>query len=83
MARLVYELSFKGAASEALAGAFDDCEVETDAGITRVRTVADQAALHGLLDRIRALALELLEVRLVAEPAGRDQSWLPDRPDQK
>jgi hypothetical protein len=75
MAELVYELSFKGAASEALAGAFEECVVTTDRGVTTVRSaVPDQAALQGLIARINALGLELLEVRLVAD-SDSSGSW--------
>ena len=38
MAQLVYELSFKGAASETLAAAFADCVVTVHHGTTTVRT---------------------------------------------
>ena len=76
MAELVYELSFKGAASDMLAGAFEGCDVTTQHGVTVVRSeVPDQAALQGLIARINALGLELLEVHLVAEPGGDDDSW--------
>jgi hypothetical protein len=69
MAELVYELSFKGAASDTLAGAFEGCDVSTDRGVTVVRSeLPDQAALQGLIARINALGLELLDVHLVAEP---------------
>ena len=68
MAELVYELSFKGAASTTLAGAFEECEVTSERGLTTVRSaVPDQAALQGLISRINALGLELLDVRLVAD----------------
>ena len=78
MTQLVYELSFKGTASDSLAGAFENCVVTTRNGITVVRSeLADQSALHGLLDRVHALGLELLEVRLIAEP-GVDDSWAID-----
>jgi hypothetical protein len=78
MAQLVYDLSFKGAASDTLAGAFDDCRVISQNGITTVRSeVPDQAALHGLLGRVQALGLELLDLRLVAEP-GADDGWAID-----
>ena len=79
MAQLVYELSFKGAASSSLAGAFDGCLVTSHNGITTIRSVvADQAALHGLLARVHALGLEILDLRLVAEP-GADDGWAIDR----
>jgi hypothetical protein len=78
MAQLVYELSFKGTASDALAGAFEDCTVASRGGTTVVRSaVPDQAALHGLLARVHALGLELLELRLIAEPAA-DDAWAID-----
>jgi hypothetical protein len=78
MAQLVYELSFKGAASDTLAGAFEDCVVTSRNGTTIVRSeVPDQAALHGLLARVQALGLELLELRLIAEP-GVDDAWAID-----
>jgi hypothetical protein len=78
MAQLVYELSFKGTASAALAGAFENCVVTSRSGITIVRSeVPDQAALHGLLDRVQALGLEILELRLIAEP-GEDDTWAID-----
>jgi hypothetical protein len=80
MAELVYELSFKGAASDTLASAFEECEVTTDRGVTIVRSeVPDQAALQGLIGRINALGLELLDVHLIAESAGEDDSWASER----
>jgi len=77
MAQLIYELSFKGLASTMLASAFDDCEVRTHHGITSVRRVIpDQAALQGLINRVHALGLELLDVHLVAEPTDGDAVWV-------
>ncbi len=79
MAELVYELSFKGAASETLASAFEGCEVTTDRGVTTVRSrVPDQAALQGLIARINALGLELLDVHLIADTVGESDSWASD-----
>lgn len=75
MALLVYELSFKGAASDLLANAFDGCRLTTAHGITVVRSeLPDQAALQGLISRVHALGLELLDVHLVALPAD-DDAW--------
>lgn len=79
MAELVYELSFKGAASHTLASAFAGCHVAAEHGVTTVRSgVPDQAGLQGLISRIGALGLELLEVHLVAEPVGEDDTWVRD-----
>jgi len=77
MAELVYELSFKGAASDTLACAFGDCEVTTSRGVTTVRArVPDQGGLQGLIERVGALGLELLHVHLVAEPSSGDEVWV-------
>lgn len=59
-----YEIRIKGRLSESLLAAFEGL----DASVEPVETVlhgpvADQAALYGLLDRIQALGLELVEVR--------------------
>jgi hypothetical protein len=42
------------------------------------RGVPDQAGLQGLIARVGALGLELLEVHLVAEPAGDDNTQVRD-----
>lgn len=71
MAQQVYEVSFRGAASETLAGAFVDCEVSVEHDVTTLRTaVPDQAALQGLIARIHGLGLELLDVHRVPGPEG-------------
>jgi hypothetical protein len=59
-----YEIRIKGRLSDSLIAAFE----ELNATVEPVETVlhgpvADQAALYGLLDRIQALGLELVEVR--------------------
>jgi hypothetical protein len=66
-----YEITFAGRAVPALVDAFDDFEVTVDQTSTTMRgELVDQAALHGAIDRVRALGLELLEVRAVGEPAS-------------
>ena len=73
MAHVVYELSFKGSASESVRAAFSDFEVEVAHGSTTLRgTLADQGALMGAISRIRDLGLELLDVRLVAKSSEGD-----------
>jgi hypothetical protein len=85
MAEVTYELSFKGAASDTLAAAFEDCDVTTERGVTIVRrSLPDQAALQGLIARISALGLELLDVHSVTDPgsSGSERSR-PDDRDEK
>jgi len=64
--RASYEIHIKGRMSEQLISVFEgmDATVQSESVETVLRgPVLDQAALHGLLDRIQALGLELVEVR--------------------
>jgi hypothetical protein len=62
----LYELTFKGEAGTTVRAAFPEFELAADHGATVLRgRVPDQAALHGALERIHALGLELTEVRRV------------------
>jgi hypothetical protein len=67
-----YVIIFRGVAGSWVRGSFDDTEVSVVGDTTVLRRAgADQAALHGLLQRIQDLGLELLDVhREPAEPAG-------------
>ena len=74
----IYEIRIKGRMSEQLLSAFEGMSATVQSMETVLRgPVLDQAALHGLLDRIQALGLELIEVRrlsetMVAEDTGED-----------
>ena len=64
-----YEIRIKGRVSEQLLSVFEGMEASEQSVETVLRgPVADQAALYGLLDRIQALGLELIEVRRLSEP---------------
>jgi hypothetical protein len=64
-----YEITVRGRLSAALAGAFDDLSATPAGAGTVIRgEVPDQAALFGVLERLDALGLELLEVRSVPVP---------------
>jgi hypothetical protein len=63
-----YEIHVKGRVSEQLLAAFEGMDATVQSVETVLRgPVLDQAALHGLLDRIQALGLELIEVRRLPE----------------
>ena len=67
----IYEIRVHGLLDPQWSSWFDGLRVE-DAGRDEtviVGPVADQAALHGLLTRVRDLGLPLLSVRVVDEPA--------------
>lgn len=69
----LYEIHIKGRVGDELAATFEGLEAE----IHPVETVlygeiVDQSALHGVLGRVQALGLELIEVRrLPAKPRSR------------
>ena len=64
-----FEITFVGQAGRLLHAEFDDCEVSVGPGTTTLTAgLLDQSALHGLLQRITGLGLELIEVRVVTPP---------------
>jgi hypothetical protein len=85
--RTSYEIHIKGRVSEQLLGVFEGMDATVQSVETVLRgPVLDQAALHGLLDRIQALGLELVEVRRLPEgvggqgEGGQGAAGHPDRP---
>ena len=67
----IYEITFAGEAGGTLCTAFADCEVTTGSGGTiLLAELPDQAALYRLVERVRDLGLELIELRRVASPAS-------------
>ena len=59
-----YEIRIRGRVTETLLSSFENM----DSSLEPVETVLhgpvrDQAELHGLIDRIQALGLELIEIR--------------------
>lgn len=68
MPETLYEIRIRGRVSQTVLDTFDQMESSAE----RVETilhgpVRDQAELHGLLHRIQALGLELVEVRRLPE----------------
>jgi hypothetical protein len=70
-----YEIHIKGRLSAQLLAAFEGMDATVQSVETVLRSpVLDQAALHGLLDHIQALGLELIEVRRLPESGGSRSS---------
>ncbi len=69
MTRRTYEITFRGEAVPAIVETLEefDVMVGTEKTILRAEQI-DQAALHGAMDRLWALGLELLEVRALEPP---------------
>jgi hypothetical protein len=64
MAPSRYEVRIKGRLGEALLGTFAGFDAEVEPVETVLRgDIEDQAALHGVLDRIHEAGLEIVEVR--------------------
>ena len=71
MARRFYRIRIHGTLSERFASAFDTMHVEAERGVTVLSGVCvDASALYGVLDRIRDLGLDLLDVE--SFPAAPD-----------
>jgi hypothetical protein len=70
----VYRIVMRGELSERYAPAFEGMEMETETGRTVLTgQVIDQTQLHGILDRIGGLGLELVSVQS-AHAASRDDA---------
>jgi hypothetical protein len=59
-----YEIRIKGRVGAELTAAFEGLQADVKPVETVLHgEIVDQAALHGVLDRVQALGLELIEVR--------------------
>ena len=73
-----YEIRVRGRLTDSLLTAFEGMQASVEPVETVLHgPVQDQAALYGLLDRIQALGLELVEVRRLPDPAA-DSEVTPD-----
>ena len=68
MVSQIFELEFRGEPGPALRAAFPEFELRPEQGMTILRgQFVDQAALHGVIERINSLRLELVGVQLVED----------------
>ena len=65
MAQVRYEVRVVGTLGPAAEEAFGGLSIETEPTSTVLSGEMDQAALHGIIDRVRALGLELVDIRRV------------------
>jgi hypothetical protein len=74
-----YEIRIKGRLSDSLLAAFEGLTATVEPVETVLYgPVSDQSALHGLLDRIQSLGLELVEIRQL--PASAEIPAEPEHP---
>jgi hypothetical protein len=63
-----YEIRLRGRVGKSTLARFEGFDSEIEPAETVLRgQIVDQAALHGLLDKIEGLGLELLEVKQVGQ----------------
>jgi hypothetical protein len=78
-----YEIRIKGRLSDSLLAVFEGLTASVEPVETVLHgPVQDQAALHGLLDRIQSLGLELIEVRRLPEASGEQRESPRQRGDR-
>jgi hypothetical protein len=70
-----YEIRVAGQLDERAANALDGLDISARGPDTIITGEFDQAALHGLLNRIRSLGLDLMEARRVY---GLRRAWQGD-----
>jgi hypothetical protein len=65
-----YEIRLRGRVRKSTLARFEGFDAEVEPAETVLRgQIADQAALHGLFDKIEGLGLELVEVKQVGDQA--------------
>jgi hypothetical protein len=74
---MAYELRIKGRLVQTTLAWFEDMDVTVDETVSPPQTVIsglirDQAALYGLISRIRDLGLQLLSVNVIEQEEGED-----------
>ena len=62
-----YEIRVVGSLDPAARDAFTDVTIDVEPAATVLCGDLDQAGLHALLDRVRALGLELMDIKEVPE----------------
>jgi hypothetical protein len=80
MGPTIYRIVVRGELSQRYLPAFDGMTLATGEGQTAIiGSVIDQAHLHGLLNQVSDLGLELLSVNVVLEPASSAPASQTDR----
>ena len=75
MADATYEIRVAGAVPEEDLRDIGAVTLAVDQVNTVVYSIPDQSALYGLLARLRALGIEVVEVRRILEPGAASTEW--------
>jgi len=76
--RHVYEIRVIGSFGPATSEAFADMAVQVEPTVTVLSADLDQHGLHAVLDRVRALGLELIEIKQAPPSDGLSSCCRPD-----
>ena len=69
---LRYHIDVRGRIDDSLGAMFDNIEAVADEEITHIMIeVRDRSELHGILNRLHTLGVDVLSVKLVNEPPER------------
>ena len=80
--RAVYQIAVRGKVSKRYATAFEGMEMETKSGQTILTgEIIDSSHLHGILNHIIALGLELVSVRELSRERKEEAANHPQRAD--
>ena len=77
MTETMYELRLRGPVSSRTLSIFEDLDMHYDTMLRGV--IVDQAALHGLFDRIRDLRLEIIDVHQIPAYPLPEPAAIPHR----
>ena len=83
MVQPMYEIRVAGAVAEEDLEDMGAVRLSVEQVNTVLYGVADQSALYGLLERLRSLGVDVIEVRRVPEPSGetiQPERLEPDEP---
>jgi hypothetical protein len=81
MTRSPYEIRVVGALGPAAREAFADLAVDVEPTATVLSGLLDQASLHAVLQQVRALGLELVDVKPAPGPPPESPGGQRDGPD--